>query len=364
VRSFVGRVSFAAVTAAFALGVVPGSVLATAPVSTFNVTIGQSCLTGLGQPATPLTIRLRSASGDMLGTRQVTTDGGGHWNACFWNDPRVSDRVSATDGVTTAVLTIPSVTLSVNRVTDVFSGSAPANSTVNLSEVPCQSFDACAAPVNHSVATSSAGAFSYDFTPLANVRGNDNAYAIWTSPNGDHVTAYRRVPELWIWYRYNHFGGSANSGALVTLKLRNAGGTLLATGHDYASYYGSFGDVALRDSSGNPINFVAGDKVKASIASDAAFTVKNMNIVANAVADTVSASCFPNAPYDVYAEHPDNSGSPSWNEVYGTANSSGNFTADMTAGLQPGYDLISGDDLDVECRTAKGDEEFWQGEVP
>ena len=356
-----GRPAFAAVTATLLLGLLgPAAAIAGAPI-TFEVRLLGYCVFGNGPASTSITVSLRSKDDDLKGRRTVEVNSSGRWNTCFWQSVFPTDRLIGNDGVTTRTFIVPNVTMTINRVSDVVSGKAPANSQVLLTTWDCQTYAGCASPLDVNKSTSSTGAFAHDFTAARNIRGYDDVQATWTSPADDLVTRTQRAPYFGVGFRNYWFWGNGQPHALATLTLRNSAGTILSTGRDYVDRSGYFSG-SFADSAGDPVLPSAGNRVAASIASDASMTIKNMMVTANAGTDTISAVCFPNRPF--YVEAQETSSPYARSTVYGTANSSGIVNADMAAGDPPGYDLQSGDDFYIECRNGKGDEIYFEGEVP
>ena len=360
-RRWKSRPALAAVTTALLLGIIgPAGVRAVAPI-TFEVRLLSYCVSGNGPASASITVSLRSTDGDLKGRRTIDTNSLGRWSTCFSQLVFPTDRLLGNNGSTTRTFIVPNVTMTINRVSDVISGKAPANSQVQLTTWDCQSYTGCGSPVEVNRPTSSTGAYSHDFTAAQNIRGKDNALVAWTSPTDDVVTLARQTPYFGVGFRNHWFWGSGQPHALASLALRNSAGTLLSTGRDYVDRNGYFSG-SFADSAGNPLVTSAGNKVTASIASDAIMTIKNMMVDADAATDTISAVCFPNRPFYVEAEQ---SSSPyERTTVYGTANSSGLVTADMTTGDNVGFDLASGHDFYIQCRNAKGDEVYFEGEVP
>ena len=366
-RSFSRAATVAALIASVLLGLTDAApAAAVGPVSTFEVQPRTYCVSGYGAPSTTLTIRLRTGSGDLLAKRVLTTDAStGWWTSCLGVDILPTDELSANDGSNLRTFVVPEFTLKVNRVTDVLSGVGPANEQIVLDVAPCHGWQGCDTPVEHTMTSSSAGAFSYDFTALHNFRGGDGVSGAWTSPFGDLVGVFGSAPNMSVTVAGADVTGRGTPGTLVTFTLRNAAGTKIASGRDIADEDGAFA-APLSNAAGSWVRIAVGNKVIGSFASDAKMTVKSFAVNASAAADTISATCFPNADFQVTASDPATppAHTPKFTQVAGVADGAGHLSADMTAGLFPGFDLMSGDQYSVSCLNAKGDVQRARGEVP
>ena len=332
---------------------------------TFDVEMGQGCASGTGPASTQLTIKLKSSSGTLQGKAIVTTDGTGDWFTCdFWWEVDPGDTISANDGSNSRTFTIPSVSFKANRVSDVVSGLAPANSSVNIQVLDCQDFS-CSSAATSTRSTSASGAFSKDFTAMYNLRGNDRVIVTWTSPNGDTVQADHEVANLYVTLGSPDVSGIANPGGQPTIELRAANGNLRGSFTDGAGhYYGNFSGV-MRNGAGLSVDALAGNKVIGSFATDATVNVMDPGLTGNPGTDVISGTCYPNRPFYVEADDPTYSRSPDWSSYVGVAGANGNFSVDIaTLGHNAGFDLMSGDLLYVECRTSKGDILVAFAEVP
>ena len=351
------------VATAIAVGLAAPSVAAVPPLTTFEVSPGDGCVGGVGPPTTQLTVKLHSASGRFEGTGTPTTDAAGIWSSCaFWDEFDPTDVISATDGVITATFTVPLLTVRVNRATDVVSGKGPANSNVDIQVTNCQLYTGCSVAATANRPTSASGDYSRDFTAVYNVRGHDSVRVVWTSPNGDEVIVFRTVPNMSAWLFNSYFRGTAHPDSSVTMRLLTAGGTVRATAVRTGHYQSGNYDGRFRNSSGNPVNAAIGNKVTASFASDASIKLFDTLLTGNPATDMVSGKCLPNGPYliDVQAPTP-TSRTPASANVRGVANGLGNINVSVAIS---GFDLMSGDFLWLQCRTAKGDELWSMAETP
>jgi hypothetical protein len=107
------------------------------------------------------------------------------------------------------------------------------------------------------------------------------------------------------------------------------------------------------------VNIRTGDFVDSNFAGDVQFQIIASNPAFNPGADTMSGKCFKNKLVIVSGHREDFS---SRVEADAMANNNGNFSIDLFAA--DGYDLQSGDTIEIECRNAKGDSQLTSFEVP
>ena len=362
------RVAVALPMAALLLALIaPAPSLAVASY-TFEAFLGSTCIDGRAPASTTFVVRLRSKDGDLKGRRTITTDSSGEYETCFLSAVASGDKLQTLiGGVLQRELVVPRLTMKINRVSDVVSGAGPANSHVDLLAFNCQSLvdQPCAGPFLRSPNTSSTGAYSTDFTSTLNIRGGDFVNAVWESVQGDVIMRQQSAPNMHIVFRDATFDGAARPGSSFTMTLRNAANNVLASTTISAHPRDGEFDGKFVDSAGNDVLPSAGHKVVGTLASDATLKLFNANVVANAATDMVTGTCFASRPVSVFAAEPfPQSGSRTNTQTYvaGVTNASGNFSLDL--GLDPDFDLTSGDDLYVDCRNSKGDLLTFMTEVP
>src|SRR3954467_8621540 len=60
----------------------PGAALASSTPPTFNVVMGETCVSGAASPSTSFTLRWKNKSGSLVTRQTVTVDHFGDWSAC------------------------------------------------------------------------------------------------------------------------------------------------------------------------------------------------------------------------------------------------------------------------------------------
>ena len=327
--------------------------------STFSVELSDNYVWGNGPANTNLKLTLRSADGDYQGHFFDDTDSNGYWEGRFWGTVDAGDKVTATDGSSSRTFIVQPISYTINRITDVVSGKSVPNSHVDIEVYGCQGDGGCDRNVDVSRSTNGLGNFSLDTTNQYNIRGNDYVSARWESPQGDEVFRYLDAPSMTAWVGHNEAWGETRPRQDVTVWLFNSQGTQKAKFKDRASpWYGDFEGTFAAN--GHPVNIRVGDFVGSNIASDALFQVIANNPVFDTGNDTVSGKCFKNKVVYVYAERTD--GSYGYGYANGFTNSNGNFTIDLND--SSGFDLLSGDAVEIRCRNAQGDDQQTNFEVP
>jgi hypothetical protein len=132
-------------TLAVAAGIVVAGLLAPATALAavalqLDVTIGSTCVYGLKPSGGSITVKLLRADGS---TRATRTDGatGNEWVVCFTRPVVVGNRLRMTTdpgtGVQTRTVTIPELTIAVNRATNTVKGRAPAGKPIRVRYADC-----------------------------------------------------------------------------------------------------------------------------------------------------------------------------------------------------------------------------------
>lgn len=330
--------------------------------STVSVGLYESSAWGWGPANTNLKVTLRGAEGDYQGHFFVESDGGGYWEGRFWGDVQAADTVTVkeTSGTSSRTVTVQPLTYSINRVTDVISGKSVPNSNVDIYVRGCQDdWDDCDGEVDITRPTNGLGKFSFDTTSIYNLRGQDGVELRWDSNQGDEVYRWLDVPYQGAFVGSNDSWGVSKPRQEVTAWLFNSQGTQKAKFRHRGDiwdgdWYGAFAN------DGRAVNIRAGDFVGSDIASDALFQIVNTNASFDTGNDTVSGKCFNNKVFTLFVQRRDGSNDSTY--TGGTANGNGNFTVNLMN--SNGWDLQSGDLVDIRCRTAKGDEQETPFEVP
>ena len=322
--------------------------------TTFEYELFDNDIGGQGPPNTELKVTLKGPDGEYQGHFKTTTDGNGYWDYGFWGDINPGDRITATDGSNSRTITVQPINFRINRVTDVIAGKSVPNSHVRITAFNCfGDWSSCYNTGSFNRNTNGQGEFSYDSTNNYNLRGNDYVFVEWESPQGDLAERFLDVPSVNVWVNHAEAWGDARPRQDVTTWLFNSQGTQKAKFKDVASpWFGNYGGFFTK-------TIRPGDFIGSNIASDALWQTIANNPSFDTGDDTVSGKCFNNRTFTVFAERPDNSASAFSG---GNTNSNGNFTIDLMN--TNGYDLESGDIVEIGCKNSLGDEQFTDFEVP
>ncbi len=326
--------------------------------TTFGVELYSSCVWGEGPANTELTVRLKGANGSFQGKFKRWTDGDGFWEGCFLGDVQPGDVVSATDGSTTRSYTVQPTSFKIDRVTDVVSGTSVPNDEVFIFIWDCNTEWSCQFGPDRTRPTSGNGAFTTDFTGAHNIRGGDFVEVHWFSPQGDDQYRSLGAPRLEVWVGNNSIFGQARPRQTAKVWLLDSNGTTQRGRSETIAdiWDGDFYDAFQKN--GRAVDVEVGDWLVSNIASDVEFQVPNFNQSLNPGSDQISFRCFKNRPFEVYVEHEGGD----WMLASGHANRNG--LASLNTMDAEGFDLESGDSVDVACLTKQGDVVEVSFEVP
>jgi hypothetical protein len=326
------------------------------PYFTFQVTLGESFISGTGPNNDNVVLVLRDRDGFVKDRVKATTDGSGFLSLerGFNAFVEIGDSIRATDGVSahTRTFVVPRLGATINRATNVVSGKGPANKSVDLSACVATAYDACNNVGPFTTPVDASGNWSYNFSPI-NLRGGDDVDIVWSNAVNDSVRRELTTPFMALGLGSNSFLGVAARGTLVNMTLRDKTGKLKSKAQATASsLFGTsvifFGD--WRDQ-GYPVNVRVGDKIGGSFAPDGQMTVPNLTTNPMPGTDRISGHCFNSAYFEVSARHSDGSDSAYFD---GKTGANGNFNIDITADY-PTYDLKTDDVVALVCKDNRGD---------
>jgi hypothetical protein len=271
-----------------ALVISPASVSAATPQITFDVNLYGSCIDGSSPAGSNVSVVWRSADGT-LKDQGAATDfyGNGSWEYCSADSSLAlipGDKIKATEGSYSRTWVVPTLTLHLDRVNNLFEGTGPAGRTLRLC-ISTGDFGRC-----HSVRVAPDGTWSYDSNDrIIHYRVGFGADVSWTSPNGDVVYIDgMNAPYLVVTIGKSKFSGETDARGSMSVSVNGGAGTGSATGDRYGDFSGQ-----LRDSQGHAFAVSVGDHVQApSLASDADWIVPEIDGTADAATDVVSGKCF------------------------------------------------------------------------
>jgi hypothetical protein len=317
-----------------------------------DVVISAPCVSGQAKPNTFLKFVVRDSIGNQKGRDAVAVDSTGAWEGCldFFADPLTAgDRINVLDFETgqTLSVTVPRLTIDVNRVTDVVSGKAPVGMklAIEASDSSGPLYGHQPYDITRHVVANATAAYAHDF-------GDDGVNLIGgaaletrISMAGGNVHFHRQltVPGLAVSLGRSTFGGYIEPYAHIGVTL-SVSGAQVARGDAVgdAQYAGEF-EGTFVDSDREPYLVRGGETLRAPALGGAAWHVPTINASVDTTTDKISATCFANSPYVVLVGF--------FGFESGTTGANGHFTVDMSNQL----DLIKGDDVVVACLRFSGD---------
>jgi hypothetical protein len=293
----------------------------------------------------------KAADTSLKSTQSVKSKLNGAWASKCDGSERVEvgDTIKTTIGTTSRTFTVPKITANVDRVANTVAGIGPANSTMH---VEADTYGSGFSIIDHqTVAGSTAGNGSYavDFSGVIDILGWDDIYAYWNNARGDQYIRYVTAPGLRVWVGRSYATVVGNPNSRVQVDLADSSDTPRASTTGTLDFWGYLGTEFL-DADGAGVNPAIGDHVAADFASDAHLTVPNIHATANVGTNVVNGHCLAGLGFSVRVYAPDRSRIA---DRIGTANGSGNFTANFAS--TPSLDIRSGDKMDLYCGLATGD---------
>ena len=353
----VSRRFFGATAAGLLLALVTSTAALAAPRPiTFDIFIGDLCVSGLAKSNSYLKVLIRDKSGDLKGRGAVETDQDGNWSACMGQGTRPmqpGDKVDVTDFETKQhrAFIVPLLTGVIDRGTNVVSGKAPTGSNIEVEafdfrfDLWGEQYDS----VQHVTALD--GRFAYDFDNAGiDIMGGSRIVVRWT--NGDDTVRTGRfqiAPYIVLALKHPDFAGGVGPNKAINITLRN-GTTTVATGNAVGAYGDTtfYGDFA--DSDGETYRLVGGEMLDApALGAQSSWRVPRINGRVDKANDSVSGSCFANGRYVVLASA---RGVPEQGFGFGTAAADGSFTLNLADQV----DITRNFHIGILCYAPEGDE--------
>ena len=346
--SRIRRVAMGAVaTGAIAVGIVGVGPAAAVPLVTFNVTVLQGCTYVTGPATLPVTVSQLTSTGTVIEKASSQFDLGGHTYVCFDDNFVPGMKVSALTNGATRTVTVPKLSVRVNRVTDVVSGVGPASKTLEVSIVHFSSFKTSKTTViNKKV--SSAGTWSMDTTSSINLIGADRIGIIYRASTGDNFLLDGVTPFVGVRIASSRVIGSVNEGGDVAVTLKTSAGATRARAHLVSANNSQPQDGVFVNTSGYAVAARVGDKVASNAGTNGSFTISNLTVGVNTATNTVYGTCLASKPMKIEVTTP----SPYvFTRTFTTCNSAGHYSLDTTASV----DIAAGDRVLVTVRLSSGD---------
>jgi hypothetical protein len=253
-------------------------------------------------------------------------------------------------------LTVPQLTIAVDRTTDTVSGQGPAGKPVRINvsdarwEAWGESYD-----VVRRVTVNAAGRYASDFSSAGiDIRGGAAASVTWSNKaNTVRVSRYAEAPRIMLGIGYSDFTGVVRRNVYVKATVEDGAANTLAIGNAVGGWSGVFEGV-LTDDEGDDFLLRGGDWLSApAVAADVDWRIPTGITSIDRATDKVYGKCFPNGRYQLYAVNP-----TTWAEgvKFGTAAANGSFTKDMTSAIN----ITSNTYVEILCWTREADF-VWHG---
>jgi hypothetical protein len=333
--------------ASLAIGVAAITPAAAANPWTTRVGVNQQCMAVDGPSGATGVVRQLTSGGEIMGERPVSIGGGGQDEVCFYDPFLPGMKIQGEIGGVVRTSTVPTLSLRINRATDVVRGSAPAGKSVHVNVIHWSSFTS-SVQKGTNVTASSTGSYSRDLTTLVNIAGGDSLDVSYTSSAGDFWGINEVAPRLGVWINRAQMGAELLSGSGGSVSLRTSGGTLRATG--YVSWLNGedlLWDFGIFAKNGTPVTARIGDKVSSSIQSNMSLTIPRLTVVVAASTDVVSGSC----PAGKSLRWTLSNGSSLVYVGAGSCSAGGTYSVDLTAHA----DVVAGQRIEVVVRLSTGD---------
>jgi hypothetical protein len=333
VRAVVGA------TLALAL-LAPGPALADGPLD-LELRLGSRCLSGHKPTDQPVKVKLLRRDGKALETRQdASTDF--EWSICFRDHvPVAGNRIRLTNGTFERTVSVPDLTLALDRVTNVVRGRAPAGRTIDLAYAACDSEGLCLKSPPVTVTANGHGRYRKDLSSASiDIDGSDIVRAIYTNSGGDRFYREGRAPYMTI-TGPNRFKLSCLPAGSTTVRLLSPTGVLRAsrssdTPRGCRTVSGTF------RRNGHAVNIHTGDRIRSDFAGDARMVWPSPHVSASDY--SYSGRCFSNVDWHLTIIDGDSIATYS-----GQTDADGRFS-------QMGYQLIApGAALRLTCESIRGD---------
>ncbi|MFN8622978.1 MAG: hypothetical protein U0869_19745 [Chloroflexota bacterium] len=328
--------------AALAIGMLPGTASAAAPLVQFDANYNDCAIYGIGPRLTTIKVSWKDADGTFKHVQTVKSKANGMWQTTCDPDESVEkgDVFLARIGTKSRQFVVPPLNVRIDRVTDTISGKAPADTQLKIDLPTKGSKDAT---------SDGGGAYSYN----ASLAGEDLIGSQWittsfTTASGDVVERSLQVPYVLAYRGRALIKMVGRPGSIMQVDLQRAASTIgsvrCALGPTGTCW------LSFTDDDGHTVKVQADDVIAIQGISDGSFVVRNITVSGVPTTDVISGSCDTNraTPWYLEAYRPVGAGFVS---RAGTTTTAGTFSRDVTSK----YDLRSGDKVFAECQSPAGD---------
>lgn len=307
-----------------------------------GITVLGECATATGPGSTAGADQLDAAGAVIQHTTANTVFG--NYSLCF-NEPFVPGmKLRVTIGSDTRTLTVPTLSMKINRQTDVVSGLAPKSVALQV-QVTDANMNGSGLLKTRSITSTATGTYSTDMTSLVNMIGGDSVRLMYKTAAGDVFWLATATPQLVVMTGSSRIGANLPAGMTTSVKLTTStgvarGATVLSSAAERTLTTGM-----LVSAAGVAVTARVGDKVSASFAADTAMTIKAQTLAADVATKVVSGICPAGRPLLVTI----------WRDALyaqfsGACAGDGTWAVNVTS-----YGLQADDKVVLDTRTGAGD---------
>jgi hypothetical protein len=335
-------------TLVLAGGIVVAGMLAPVPALAkvglqLTLPVGSGCLSGYKPNFDRIRVKLLRSDGT---ARETAHDDSANysWALCFHHVPVAGNKLQMINGTDLdRTVTVPDLTLDVDRVASRVSGHGPAGKVLEVTYLDCYPSLLC---VIHAPAVvinvNSHGRFHEDLTTSSiDIDGADEVNVLYQNTRGDRFIRTTTAPYFAV-TKPDRVRVSCVPRGATTVRLMSSTGVQRATRtfhatKDCSSFSGSF----RKD--GHAVAIHAGDRVTSDLAADARLVWPTMSVKGSG--DLLSGRCLANSRIGVLLRR---GGAPT--PVAGTTDADGHFSVST-----PSWTFQPGDTLELICETSRGD---------
>jgi hypothetical protein len=340
-RHRVGRVASAVLGALVFAALMAGGSAAGGSAG-FRIDIGSCQVAGFAPNGTSVAVTWRGRDRRLKTTQTVTADSFGIWQTRCEPEEHVEagDRVRQTIGSHTRVVTVPTLTVVIDRVSDVVSGRGPGGRTLSV----------YAADVRKDVTVAPDGTWFADYAGDFDILGGESVALQYVNHAHDLIRRFATAPFIRVWRGGSELLGWTEPGKAVSIGLADGAATPRGTGNAVGALGTGAFSGSFTHAHGQPVRPRAGDLIDArDVAADSYFTVPKVAIAADPATDVVSGRCLPHGLYLVDVHRRDFTAE--WT-TGGRADGKGRFSQDLT----PYFDIKAGTKVELVCTLPSGDQ--------
>lgn len=320
----------------------PAAALADAVPLHLELQIGSACVRGTKPNTQPIKVKLLRSDGKALDTAHDSTSSTDWGSLCFDRVPVAGNKLQIINGTDQdRTITVPDLTIVVDRVGSVVSGHAPAHKHVLISYRECSPWQCAELWVPLPATANVHGRYRRDLSSSdIDIDGMDAFTIDYLNGRGDLFSRLTFAPAISVVKPDQVSVYCAPQGS-TSLRLLSPTGTVRATrSFHQARFCDGFTGSFRKD--GHVVHIHTGDRITSDLATDARLTWPVVTV--NGIGTTVSGRCGAHRRFGVLiADASDHT------LYFGVTDSDGFFSSTTLWTFSPG------DTLDLICETPAGD---------